>query len=283
MATRADAETALGAGRLRRVRKLIRPDLYGAPRARTRRRGRWTPAVHQVEPGRALVDLVERRPVRSPTRSLTRSMPDWRQRGPTGSASTDRRMPRRLTPRRPMPRPAGRCTRRSSTPTTTVPRAGTSTLRTGSHRRRWAGGWGPGRFRGRGSCGCRWTAPRRVRAAGLRQDPGPADPGAAVGPGRGAGHPDQGRGPAADRRRTARHGDRPVVGAGPVRAGAGAAGAGVGPGRRVCGLDGRRTARQGVHRRHRPGRGRPGPGDARPGSTPPRARRCCRPTSTPPP
>jgi len=29
MATRADAETALGAGRLRRVRKLIRPDLYG--------------------------------------------------------------------------------------------------------------------------------------------------------------------------------------------------------------------------------------------------------------
>ena len=39
MATRADAETALGAGRLRRVRKLIRPDLYGAPRARTRRRG----------------------------------------------------------------------------------------------------------------------------------------------------------------------------------------------------------------------------------------------------
>ena len=40
MATRADAETALGAGRLRRVRKLIRPDLYGVPRARTRRRGR---------------------------------------------------------------------------------------------------------------------------------------------------------------------------------------------------------------------------------------------------
>src|SRR6478752_965825 len=39
MATRADAETALGAGRLRRVRKLIRPDLYGPPRARTRRRG----------------------------------------------------------------------------------------------------------------------------------------------------------------------------------------------------------------------------------------------------
>jgi type IV secretion system protein VirD4 len=39
MATRADAETALGAGRLRRVRKLIRPDLYGAPRARTRSRG----------------------------------------------------------------------------------------------------------------------------------------------------------------------------------------------------------------------------------------------------
>ena len=32
-----------------------------------------------------------RRPVRSPTRSLTRSMPAWRQRGSTGSASTDRR------------------------------------------------------------------------------------------------------------------------------------------------------------------------------------------------
>ncbi len=31
MATRADAETVLGAGRLRRVRKLIRPDLYGRP------------------------------------------------------------------------------------------------------------------------------------------------------------------------------------------------------------------------------------------------------------
>jgi len=31
MATRADAETVLGVGRLRRVRKLIRPDLYGRP------------------------------------------------------------------------------------------------------------------------------------------------------------------------------------------------------------------------------------------------------------
>jgi type IV secretion system protein VirD4 len=35
MATRAEAETILGVGRLRRVRKLIRPDLYGRPQHRT--------------------------------------------------------------------------------------------------------------------------------------------------------------------------------------------------------------------------------------------------------
>ena len=40
---------------------------------------------------------------------------------------------------------------------------------------------------------------RRVRPAGLRQDPGPAHPRAARRAGRGAGHPDQGAGPAADR------------------------------------------------------------------------------------
>ena len=39
MATRADAESALGAGRLRRVRKLIRPDLYGRAGKRTPRWG----------------------------------------------------------------------------------------------------------------------------------------------------------------------------------------------------------------------------------------------------
>jgi len=53
MANRAEAETILGVGRLRRVRKLIRPDLYGRPQHRTwARTFPWTrpPSAQRREP-----------------------------------------------------------------------------------------------------------------------------------------------------------------------------------------------------------------------------------------
>ena len=56
MATRADAETALGAGRLRRVRKLIRPDLYGPASHRHR-----TPRLLSLHRRRAQAPAAGRR------------------------------------------------------------------------------------------------------------------------------------------------------------------------------------------------------------------------------
>ena len=71
----------------------------------------------------------------------------------------------------------------------------------------------------RGAVGAVRPHHRRLRPAGLRQDPRPARPGAARRAGRGAGDPDQGRGPAAHPRRPRRR--RPAGRrARPVRLGA---------------------------------------------------------------
>ncbi len=96
---------------------------------------------------------------------------------------------------------------------------------------------------------------RGHRPPGQRQDPRRADPRAAAGARRGAGHADEARRPAAEP-------DGPLGGgaavcrARPVRRSHRVARAGLGPDRRVRRPDARRAAREGVHRRHRQGRRR---------------------------
>ena len=97
------------------------------------------------------------------------------------------------------------------------------------------------------------------RAARIRQDARPAHPGPARCPRGRAGHPHQDRRPAAVHRRTLQR-RPPGRRARPVRARPRRARAGLGPHRRVRGPDGRRTPRQGLHRRNRQRRRRPRPG-----------------------
>ena len=245
------------------------PSLTPAIRRRARTPARRTPATSAPTP-RSVADSVDAG-IAAARVNRVRFQPAAEPASETGRA-----------------RPTVRCIRPSSSPTSPATPAGSPHSRFSPAQVGWRLGSGAVPRSGE-----LWVpfdrTDRRVRAAGIRQDPRPADSGAAVRTGRGAGHVDQGRGPAADRRPPCGWQRRAAGwssggGAGPVRSGARAAGAGVGPGRRVCGLDGRRTPREGVHRRHRPGCGRPRrPGTRRPGSTPPRARRCCRRTSTRPP
>ena len=194
MATRADAETALGAGRLRRVRKLIRPDLYG-------------PASHaRTEPPASSACIAA---------ALRRPLPDAGVVGAAGTAASvadavDAGIAAARVNRVRFSRPTSQ---RDEGPSggpvhqaiVLTDFAGDAGRQSNSRFSPAQVGWrlGSGAVPRTGDLWVPFDRTAGVyRAAGIRQDPRPAHSGAAVAPGRGAGHADQGRGPAADPRPT---------------------------------------------------------------------------------